>query len=522
MKKIEERKTYTNPVLPGFYPDPSICRVGEDYYLVNSSFAYFPGIPIFHSKDLVHWHQIGHVLDRSSQLNLGSVGHSRGIFAPTIRYNDGIFYLITTSVDGRGNFIVTSETPEGDWSDPHWLADAPGIDPSLFFDDDGQAYYTGARPSVSGESYDGDWEIWLQEIDLEKMELQGEKYTLWKGALRDARWPEGPHIYKKDDYYYLMIAEGGTNHQHAVTVARSKEIKGPYQGNPANPVLTHRHLGKDYPIVNVGHGDLVYTQNKEWWMVVLASRPYGGYYRNLGRETFLLPLIWEDGWPIMSPGSGKLEFKYRCPDLPGRRWPAEKSCDNFDGKELNYIWNSLRSSIKGSYDLNARPGYLRLYLKPEKLIELTSPAFIGRRQQHKNFYAVTKMEFAPEKEEEVAGLVVLQSNEYHYSLLRSSAGGKQLIRLLRCADSKETVLAEEEYSSELIYLKVEAHGQDYSFYYGRAFDELRVLKENVDGRILSTDAAGGFVGTYIGMYASSNNTESNNYADFDWFEYRGI
>ena len=318
-----QKRTFTNPVLPGFYPDPSICRVGDDYYLVTSTFAYFPGVPIFHSRDLVNWRQIGNVLDRPSQLNLDGADHSGGIYAPTIRYHQGRFYMITTNVTHGGNFLVTAEDPAGPWSDPYWLEDAPGIDPSLFFDDDGKVYYTGNRPNPGGMRYNGDCEIYLQELDLKTMRLTGEVHVLWKGALRKAIWPEGPHIYKVNGYYYLVIAEGGTAHEHAVTVARSEKITGPYIGNPVNPILTHRHLGRDYPIVNVGHGDLVETPNGEWWFVVLASRPYGGYYRNLGRETFLVPVRWENGWPVMSPGEGRVLFEYPCPDLPADDRQAE-------------------------------------------------------------------------------------------------------------------------------------------------------------------------------------------------------
>lgn len=510
---------FTNPILPGFYPDPSTCRVDEDYYLVTSSFSYFPGVPIFHSKDLVNWRQIGHVLDRKSQLNLGAVGHSQGIFAPTLRYHKGIFYMITTNVGGGGNFIVTASDPAGDWSDPYWLADAPGIDPSLFFDDDDKAYYVGTRGSSLGERYYGDNEIWLQEIDLERMQLIGEKTPLWQGALSNAVWSEGPHLYKKDGYYYLMIAEGGTGHYHSITIARSKSIDGPYEGYPGNPILTHRHLGKNYPIVNVGHGDLVQTQNDEWWLVTLASRPYGGYYRNLGRETFLVPVQWEDGWPVMSPGTGKVEFTYQKPNLAEHYWPSNSACDHFTGDRLGDQWNFLRTKLE-DYSLTARPGFLRLYLKLEQLTELANPAFVGRRQQHMAFSATTVMEFTPESEQECAGLVLVQSNEYHYRFVRTMIGNYHHLLLVRCVAGKDEVIVAKACHSKKLYLKAEARGQDYSFYYGSDLAHMEIVAKDVDGRILSTDRAGGFVGTYIGLYASSNGIKSKNYADFDWFEYQ--
>ena len=260
----------TNPILKGFYPDPSICRVGKDYYIVNSSFGYFPGVPIFHSRDLAHWEQIGNILDREEQLKLEDE-ISRGIFAPTLRYHKGLYYMITTNVTYGGNFIVTAKSPEGPWSDPYYLGEeAAGIDPSLFFDDDDKCYYVGTRPNSKGVKYDGDWEIWVQELDLEKMQLVGQSMAIWNGAVRDVIWPEGPHIYKKDGYYYLLHAEGGTGPEHSISVARSKELFSWFEGCKRNPIFSHRNLGKDYPVIYAGHGDLVDDEDGNWYMVMLA------------------------------------------------------------------------------------------------------------------------------------------------------------------------------------------------------------------------------------------------------------
>lgn len=513
--------TFTNPILPGFYPDPSVCRVGQDYYLVCSTFAYYPGVPIFHSRDLVNWTQIGHVLDSPSQLPLDGVKQSEGIFAPTIRYHNGVFYMITTNVGQGGNFVVTAEDPAGPWSDPYYL-NTPGIDPSLFFDEDGKVYYVGTRPAPEGEKYFGNWEVWLQEFDLSTMSVVGETYGLWRGALRDAVWPEGPHIYKVNGYYYLLIAEGGTGHEHAVTVARSESITGPYIGNPGNPILTHRHLGRDYPVVNVGHCDLVETQNGEWWSVGLASRIYGGYYRNLGRETFLFPVAWEDGWPVMSPGTGKLEMTYPKPNLPHIKKHIPAVCDHFDEK-LDYKWNFLRTPREVFYSLTERPGYLGLKLRPERISELVNPSFVGRRQQHIDFAASTFMEFTPLNDKEEAGVVLLQSNDFHYRFVCTRKGDGNVICLVKCAGGQVEVLKEQPIHGTKITLKVAAIGQDFSFYYRcEGSEEFKPLIENVDGRILSTDVAGGFVGTEMGLYASSNGSSSENTAYFDWFEYVGV
>lgn len=521
-QQSEKRRYFKNPILSGCYPDPSCCRVGDDYYLVTSSFAYFPGIPIFHSKDLVHWQQLGHVLDRPSQLNLDGAGQSDGIFAATIRYHRGTFYVITTNVTHGGNFFVTSTQPAGPWSDPHWLPEAPGIDPTLFFDDSGRVYYLGTREVSEGERYDGNGEIWLQELDLENCKLVGEAYPLWRGALRKALWPEGPHLYKKDGWYYLLIAEGGTDYYHAVTVARSRSLTGPYEGNPANPILTHRHLGRSYPVVNTGHGDLVETQTGEWWMVLLASRPYGGYYRNLGRETFLAPVSWEDDWPVVSPGKGRIELSYPAPDLP--LFPVKEipQRDDFDHLQLNLTWNMIRTPRELFWSLTERPGYLQLRLRPERLSESGNPSFIGRRQQHMNFVATTMLEFQPASPNEAAGMVLYQSPQYHYRFEYTLFREETVIRLVKCCAGAEEECAVRAFKGERIYLKVQAHGQDYRFCYGFSEAANEILAEAVDGRILSTDIAGGFVGAYIGLFASSNGLPSGNRAAYDWFEYYGI
>ena len=299
--------TIQNPILKGFYPDPSICRVGEDYYLVNSSFSYFPGVPLFHSRDLGHWEQVGNILDRPEQLPLEGGEISRGIFAPVIRWHKGTFYMITTNVDQGGTFVVTSKTPEGPWSDPFYLGEeAKGIDPSLFFDEDGTCYYVGTRPNSNGVHYNGDWEIWLQELDLEKMCLTGESRTIWKGAMQNAIWPEGPHLYKIGEYYYLLHAEGGTAEDHCICVARTRSLEEPFEGCPRNPVFTHRHLGLEYPVTCAGHGDLVDDGHGNWYIVMLACRRCKDC-SSMGRETFLAKVQWENGWPVIAEGVGHLE-----------------------------------------------------------------------------------------------------------------------------------------------------------------------------------------------------------------------
>jgi xylan 1,4-beta-xylosidase len=516
------QKTFRNPILSGCYPDPSICRVGGDYYLVNSTFEYFPGLPIFHSRNLVHWRQIGHVLDRPSQLDLDEVRASAGLYAPTIRYSNGTFYVINTLVNGKtnsGNFIVTATAPAGPWSEPYWL-ESEGIDPSLFFDDDGRVWYTGSRPKAPGEYY-GHTEIFLQELDLSAMRLVGKEQVLWDGALKGAVWAEAPHIYKVEGRYYLLIAEGGTEHHHAVTVARSDSITGPYESNRGNPMLTHRHLGLDYPIVGTGHADLVETQNGEWWAVLLAIRPCGGYFYNLGRETFLVPVRWEEGWPLFSPGIGRVEFTYPVPNLPEQTWPVPSVRDDFDTSILAYYWSFLRTPREEFYSLSERPGYLRLRLRPQRLSEETNPSFVGRRQQHIHFRSQCAIEFSPQSKDEYAGFTLIQNNDFYF-LFAVTKQDEPVIQLIKRARGMEEILMVQPISSSQMYLKVEAHEQSYNFYYAHQPEEWKPLIENVDGRILSTPVAGGFVGTFIAMVASSNGQPSTNYADFDWFEYTGL
>jgi alpha-N-arabinofuranosidase len=290
-----------NPILRGMYPDPSVCRVDGNYYLVNSTFEYLPGIPIHRSTDLETWELVGHAVN--DRFDFAGVGDSRGMFAPTIRYNDGLFYIACTFVD-VGNFYVTATDPAGPWSDPVYLPDARGIDPSLFFHD-WRAWWVGCR-EVDDPTFDGETEIWLRELDLARGELVGPETVIWTRTQYRAVWAEGPHLYRQNGWFYLITAEGGTGFEHSVMVARSESLAGPYLPCPRNPVLTHRHLGTGVAVQNVGHADLFEGDNDEWWMVVLATRPIDGHHV-LGRETHLARVVWEDGWPVVNAGLGQLD-----------------------------------------------------------------------------------------------------------------------------------------------------------------------------------------------------------------------
>lgn len=525
-----KQERYNNPVLPGFYPDPSICRAGSDYYMVNSTFGYFPGIPIFHSKDLIHWEQIGNVLDRKSQIPLENTRLANdGIYAPTIRYNNGIFYVITTNVrGGNGNFIVTADNPAGPWSEPVCLG-SEGIDPSLFFDDDGRCYYCGTKDRREGARYFGDNEIYIQELDLDTMKLTGESWAAWHGALRNVEWPEGPHIYKKDGWYYLMISEAGTAHMHCVTVARSRSLREPFTGYPGNPILTHRNLGINYPIVNVGHPDIVETDNGEWWMVLLASRPYGGYYRNLGRETFLVPMTWENGWPLINPGKAIVEDTVPAPNLPECEYEPVPDFDDFNYDTLPFHYMYVRNPKPEMYSLTDRKGYMRLTLSPNRINTLSSPTLICRRQTDMSYELETLLDFKPSDGEE-AGLVLLHSDSNYYTFTLTG-GASPSLKVMKCYEKNGKNIEEEVILHELnvsdmtdkgIYLKVVQNMQNISFSYSFDRKNYICVADNADGRILCTDMAGGFVGTCLGIFATSNGSPSDNYADFDFLSYKGL
>lgn len=317
------KKYFKNPVISGFHPDSSVCRCGDIYYLVVSSMEYFPGIPVFTSQDLIHWKRIGAVLDSPDALDLSGCEASGGIMAPTIRYWNGVFY-VTYSCEGNG-YVCTTRNPQSGWDLPVLLKNTHGIDNSLFFDEDGSCYYHENRKNPDGERFLGDRVIWAQKFDIEKLCLIGEQRIIYQGD--GGTYCEAPHIYKKDKWYYLICAEDGTFRNHSVVCARAETIWGPYESCPRNPLLTSRHLSREYPIQNAGHLEMIETQNGEWWAFVLGSRPYGGYddsqekdenggyFRNLGRETFLIPMCWERGWPVFCPDSGKIELRYMMPRL---------------------------------------------------------------------------------------------------------------------------------------------------------------------------------------------------------------
>ncbi|WP_373231229.1 glycoside hydrolase family 43 protein [Cohnella sp.] len=500
---------YTNPVIPGFYPDPSICRVGDDYYLVTSTFEYFPGVPIFHSKDLVHWRQIGHCLTSERHLPLANAWSSGGIFAPTIRHHDGWFYMTTTNVSGMGNFYVRSRHPAGPWSDPILVAQG-GIDPSLLFDNDGRVYF---QTTCTGDQGDG---IYQCEIDISTGRMLTESRLLWKGTGGAAS--EAPHLYKINGLYYLMIAEGGTEYGHMVTMARSSAPFGPYEPCPSNPILSHRSLKSN--IHATGHADIVQAHDGSWWAVFLGIRPVSYPMRHhLGRETFLAPVLWTaDGWPIIGHG-GRVESVMEAPRLTEVRWPDKAIRDDFDDQTLGFDWTFLRNPAQESWSLHECPGNLVLRGNKVSLDDAGAPAFVGRRLSHLSCNIAAALNFEPLIEGEEAGLTVFMNEKYHYDLFVKLKDGRKAIVLRRTVGSMrmESTL---DCAAGPVVLKIEARPERFVFSIQQDGSNVLELSSG-ETHLLSTEVAGGFTGTFIAMYAVCE-TGQGSPALFDWFDYEPL
>ncbi|ANS70411.1 xylosidase glycosyl hydrolase family protein [Streptomyces lincolnensis] len=509
--------TFANPVLPGSHPDPSICRVGEDFYLVTSSFTYYPGLPLFHSRDLVDWRPLGHVVHRPSQVSLTGLGVSDGLWAATIRHHEGTFYVVVTLARGRQGsttFLYTASDPAGPWSDPVTL-EAEGIDPSLFFDDDGRCWFTAcrdaARPEVTGPG-----ELWMRELDLESLALTGPTHILWHGALRGA-WVEAPHVYKRDGVYHLIGAEGGTEHHHAVTAARADAVTGPYTTDPRSPLLTHRHRGAAELIHNVGHVDLVDTPAGETWAVALGVRPVEGTH-TLGREVFLVPVEWTPRGPVFAPDTGRVRLTERLP--AGAATPPHRDSpvrDHFDSAALGPEWNSLRGPVDDLVSPRPGEGGLTVRLSPEPLTSKATPAFVARRQQHLRLSAACRVRFAAGAPTQEAGLAVFKEHDRHATLaLTADASGTPHVVLTALENGVATRLAALAVTGSEVVLAVDSDESGYAF---RVEDGTWSVLGSIERSFFSTERAGGFVGVYIGLYGTGNGEADAGEAQVRWFEY---
>jgi alpha-N-arabinofuranosidase len=515
---VVDGQAYKNPVIPGFYPDPSVCRVDSEYYLVNSTFEYFPGIPIWKSKDLVHWKQIGNVLNRSSQLPLKNCKPSNGIYAPTIRYNKGVFYVVVTNVGIDKiyhNFYVTSTNPAGLWSEPIYY-DQNGIDPSLFFDNDGKVYFLSNRATKTTDER----AIYQSEIDIASGKRKSEIKQIWKGS--GGTYVEGPHMYKKDGFYYLLTAEGGTAYGHTVAISRSKNIWGPFESCPHNPILTNRMSYSN--IQGTGHADLVQALDSSWWMVHLAFRPAIDGIHFIGRETCLTPVEWKNGeWPIVNKNGQTEEiipiqpFNYQSTlSLPFSA-PIK---DDFE-KPLGFEWIYLRNPDSVNYSSTEHKGWLRLKGSKVSLYDWESPTFIARRQQHFNFSATTLLRFNPIESNEEAGVTVLMDNRFHYDFFITVKGTQRILNLRYTLDSLQQIDKKIILPKGDVELQVVGDKKNYTFYYSINNQTLTKVG-SLNTRFLGTEVSGGYNGVVIGLYATGNGLMAKAPADFDWFEYKPL
>ncbi|HCI73056.1 MAG TPA: glycoside hydrolase family 43 protein [Lachnospiraceae bacterium] len=537
----------TNPIIPGFYPDPSICRVGDDFYLVCSSFELCPGIPLFHSKDLANWEQVCYVMTPENGFHVEKNSGVGGVMAPTIRYHKGTFYIINCNFADKGNFIVTAKDPAGPWSQPHWLTDVPGIDASFFFDHHDRCYIMGTGnvwPDGKGGMRQG---IWAAEYDIEKFCLVGEPVALWGGAMAGVASPEAPHIYHIGDWYYLLIAEGGTEQYHSATIARSRSVLGPYEGFRGNPVLTVRHMGKRALIQNAGHADLVDLPDGSWYAVFLASRLIGAASKNLGRETYIVPVVWEEEWPLFSPETGKVEWEYPAPEsLPWTAYDSAPGMDDFADGEFGLQWSFWGKPVRPFWSFT-HPG-ISIACLPQKLAEPLQPmsmdakehsdrnyaAFLARRRRQPHCRFRAAMQFVPE-ENESAGIAIVQAMNHQMHLEIANDGGKRVVQLSLYTSEFEVppylpgftsvtnrkVLASREWDGGEVVLEMELEQNAYRFSFGPDEANLTLLCE-ADGLLINPEKVGCMTGEVLGIFATSNGGESGNQAHFAWTDYQDL
>jgi len=541
---VYSQDTFINPIINGGYPDPSIVRVENDFYIVNSSFEYFPALPIHHSKDLVNWELIGYGIDRPSQgtgkVNLYDVQQQGGIHAPSIRYHDGLFYIVTTNVYSpvdkskpteMVNFILTAKNPAGPWSDPYVIEGAPGIDPDIFFDDNGKVWFVGTH-DTGNPNKNGIGEIWIQELDLNNWKLKGQRHSIWRGACGGC-CVEGPHIYKQYGRYYLMVAEGGTSYNHAVMIASSKNIEGPYDSNPKNPILTSRHLSNNNWVHSTGHADLVQLKDNRWYMVSLGIRNEMDSTSNMGRETHLMPVVWEEAWdnwvevekgrwepviikwPVVAPNTGKVERNTSIPFLEKKQNINYSFYDDFTSPKLDLQWNFRRVPRENTYELNSKNKTLKLNLSPESFELRSQYNLMGFRQKETEFEYSSSMNFKPKKNFSEAGLSIFSQDDNYINFTVKKHNNKTLLNLsVKPRDQKLDIIKSIPLKyNENIILKIVSKDNKYIYYYslddGNSFD---VFTETGANLVLCK----GYIGTNLGLYASSNGYKTKEYAEFEW------
>lgn len=509
MGKVKIMKV-TNPIIRGFYPDPSVCKANGKYYMVCSSFEYFPGVPLFESEDLINWNQIGHCLTRKTQVDLHGIDSSGGVFAPTIRYNNGRFYMVTTNDTYHKNFYVYTDNIYGEWSEPVFVGQ-DGIDPSLFFED-GKTYFmsNGSDPS------DNNGCIFQCEIDIETGKKLTESIPVWKGS--GGRYLESPHLYHFGEWYYIMAAEGGTEYGHMVTYARAKNPYGPFVQYPANPVLTNRNLGgHQSTIQGIGHGDLVQDDKGNTFMFCLGFRQTGMWqpFHHLGREVFIVPVHWnEDGW--FTAGMDGIVCKEMELDIDAKPCNCDGkynvSLDNMDESSLR--WCHLREYKEENYKFAS--GCLSLRGVKAGLSDISAPTFAGIRQSEFN----TVLNVNVESDAKEAGITFYLCEKHHYDLAVCNNNGKKCVILRLCIGDATQIVKEEEFvqGSEEASFRVVSTNGDYSFYAKCGGEEVFMGKAGT--KYLSSEVAGGFTGTIMAMYAVNKNDNEDKWAVFSGFNWK--
>jgi len=504
---------FQNPVLRGMYPDPSMCAANGKYYMVCSTFSYFPGVPLFESDDLINWKQIGHCLTRKSQLLLeNSSTTGGGIYAPTIRFNNGRFYMVVTNVSNIGNFYVWTDDIYGEWSDPIKV-EQDGIDPSLFFDDDGKVYFISNGNDKTGRGY-----IQISQIDIETGKKLSENEPLWYGT--GGRYIEAPHMYKFNGYYYLLNAEGGTEYGHMVNYARSKNLKGPFEPCPANPVLTNRNLG-GYQLQGAGHGDIVQATDGTWWFCHLAFRQIDKYmpFHHLGRETCMEPVIWKDDWfYIGTPccnlfdkqGYGEALLEVELP------FEHEFKQQNFNyHKTFQYLttkndWNFLRNPHEANYEFGTDFLKIKATDKTTKNLE-DSPSWVGIRQcafeeEISCQVELSKSETVSKDSTSESGLSLFMDENHHYDIFITKEGNDFYANSRICVGQAESVKEKIKLESNKATFKILANAYCYQLFIQTEKD--MILLSQAETRYLSSEVAGGFTGVYLGFYAVDSDSSA--------------
>lgn len=504
---------FYNPVIAGWSSDPSVVRTGDDYWLVTSTFGYFPGVPLYHSNDLANWKLVRNILDRPSQLD-GLAGQSLdkgGIYAPQISYNthNGLYYMITTDTGRKnGHFYVTTDDPRTDWSDPVWLDGIDGIDPSFFFDDDGRAYIVYKEETAGRPKWSNYRCIRFIEFDTAAGQTVGESWPLSEEGVDPVdRFDraEGPHIYKVDGRYYLLTAEGGTGPRHSANIYRADNIRGPYLRSWRNPILTQRMMkdNRPDPVTCAGHADFVQTPSGDWYAVFLGQRPGPGKVSALGRETFLMPVHWsKDGWPWIvqcesDPVPVVLGIEGVTVDSSTCSSGNYRWSDNFTATELRPEWLSLR----GAAPVTVGSGRLSLPCSEATSLGKGTPAYVGRRIAHHAFDVSATLDFHPKSASERAGLLLIknESAQYFFSV------GKSSVELIKIGKNGREVIASaaRPSSKKPLTLVATTDGLTYKFSYQIADSEPVVVADVVDASFLSGERTGGFTGATVGLYAES-------------------